>query len=292
MFADACRSASEYTRPVVTSIRRRDGGVSAEVGSFIVLNSDGWILTAGHVFDSLVRYQGDMKKAEEIEEINRSRGGRPGSPSGQIKMDPSFLSNHSFWWGWDGVRLNNVTVNRQLDIAVGRLEPFVPGMVSGFPVLADPDDVRVGSALCRGGFCFPQLHVEWDDAKSAFKINGIPQASIFFNDCFLSRSVDNGPAIDKRYRLSYIETSTPGIKGQSGGPIFDPEGRMWAMQVSTRSIELGFQPTALNDGRTVVENQFINIGVGLHVATVRRFLDDLDVRYDAEGDDSGYRIIG
>lgn len=292
MFADACRSASDYTRPVVISTRKKDGTVSAEIGSFIVLDRDGWFLTAGHIFDSMAKYQGDMKKIEEIEEINKDREDRPGQPSGQIKMDPSFIVNHSFWWGWDGMRLKTVTVNRQLDIAVGKLEPFRPSMVSSYPVMADPDDVRPGESVCRGGFSFQNLKVEWDDQRNAFKLAKIPQEAIFFNDGIVSRVVDVGPANDKRYEMRYIETSSPGIGGQSGGPIFDASGRMCAMQIRTNSCPLGSHPTAVNDGVTVIENQFINIGVGLHIGTVRRFIDDVGASYDAEGDESGYRIIG
>lgn len=291
MFADACRSASEYTRPVVVSTRKKDGTVSAEIGSFIVLDRDGWILTAGHIFDSMVRYQGDMKKIEEIEGINKDRVDRPGQPSGQIKIDPSFIVNHSFWWGWDGMRLSTVTINRQLDIAVGRLEPFKPSMVSSYPVLADPDDVRVGRSVCRGGFCFQNLKVDWDEGRKAFKLAKIPQETIFFNDGIVSRTVDLGPANDKRYELRYIETSSPGIGGQSGGPIFDASGSICAMQVRTNTAVLGVQPTAVADGQ-VVENQYFNIGVGLHIGTIRKFIDDVGARYDAVGDEDGFRIIG
>lgn len=292
MFADACRSASDYTRPVVVSTRHRDGSVRTEIGSFIVINPDGWILTAGHLFDSMVRYRNDAKKIEEIEEINKDRVERPGQPSGLIKVDPEFITNHSFWWGWDGLRLEKVTINRQLDIAVGKLVPFKPSMVSSYPVLADPDGVRSGMSVCRGGFCIQNIRSEWDDSRNAFKIPAIPQAALFFNDGVVSRVETAGPAADKRYEIRLVETSSPGIGGQSGGPIFDASGRIVAMQINTRSYNLGFQPTVINDGRTVVENQFINVGVGLHIATVRKFIDDLGARYDAEGDENGYRIIG
>lgn len=292
MFADACRTASEFTHPVVTSVRRVDGTVQTSVGSFIVLNRDGWVLTAGHAYDSFVKFRGDAEKIKEIEELNRTRENRPGSPSSMIKLDPEFLTNHSFWWGWDGLRLNTVTVNRQLDIAVGKLEPFDPSLVSSYPVLADPSDAKVGTSLCRGGFAFSRFSSRWNDDKKAFEIPSIDsRSSVFFNDCILCRVRSDGPTFDRKYDLRYIETSTPGIKGQSGGPIFDRKGRLIGMQVRTDSIDLGFQPTAEMDGRTVVENQFINIGIGLHISVIRSFLDDLGVSYDSDGDE-GFRIVG
>lgn len=112
MFADACGKVSEFSKPVVVSTRHQDGTVQTECGTFMVLNRDGWIVTAGHMYDSFVRFQGDRKKAAEIKELNESRVSRPGAPSQPVKLDPSFITNHSFWWGWDGVRITNVYVNR------------------------------------------------------------------------------------------------------------------------------------------------------------------------------------
>ena len=63
------------------------------------------------------------------------------------------------------------------------------------------------------------------------------------------------------------------------------------MQVTTTHLPLGFHPTAQYDGNAVVENQFLNVGNGVHIGTVRAVLDDRGVRYDAEGDESGFRII-
>ena len=52
------------------------------------------------------------------------------------------------------------------------------------------------------------------------------------------------------------------------------------------------QATVEYDGKTVVENQFMNVGLGVHVATIRDVLDSRGVRYDAEEDVGGYRIVG
>ena len=36
----------------------------------------------------------------------------------------------------------------------------------------------------------------------------------------------------------------------------------------------------------------MNIGVGVHVKTIRAILDSKGVKYEIEGDDQGFRIIG
>ena len=113
MFADACQKVMEFTKPVIVSTRLQDGTVRTECGTFIILNREGWAMTAGHLFDSLVKFQTDQNKLKEIRELNESRSSRPGAPSMEVKPDPTYITNHSFWWGWDGVRMNNVFVNRQ-----------------------------------------------------------------------------------------------------------------------------------------------------------------------------------
>ncbi len=293
MFADACQKAMEYTRPVVKSVRHLDGSVVTECASMIVLNSDGWFMTAAHIYDSFVKFQSDQNKLREIEALNRSKSSRPGSPSTEVKPDPESITNHSIWWGWDGVRTSTVMVNRQLDVLVGRLEPFDPSWVREYPVLIDPDHVRPGTSLCRGGFSFSKITSTFDEERNAFRIPKIPHRDVmFFNDGIHSRNVDMGPTKDGKFRMSYVETSTPGLKGQSGGPIFDREGRLYAMQVRTRYLPVGIHPTAEYEGRTVVENQFLGLGLGIQPATIRSVLDFWKVRYAAEGDDTGFRIIG
>lgn len=293
MFADACSIVSEFAKPVVISTRHRNGTVNTECGTFIVLNREGWILTAGHIYDSFVKFQADRKKADEIEGLNSSRRSKPGAPSSEIKMDPDFITNHSFWWGWDGVRISNIYVNRQVDIAVGKLEPFNPDWVRNYPVFRDPDGLRIGTSVCRAGYAFVNINATWDDATSSFRIPRINNDELIFpNEGIHTRTIKRGNSKDGNYEIRYVETSSPGLKGQSGGPIFDTRGRIYAMQIKTAHIPLGFHPSVEYDGQTVVENQFLNVGIGLHVKTIRSVLDSRHVRYEAEEDADGFRIVG
>ncbi len=293
MFADACGRVTEFTRPLVISTRRQDGSVTTECGTFMVINRDGWIVTAAHMYDSFLKYQEDVKKAKEINEINAERADRPGAPSSKIKLDPSYIINHSFWWGWDGVRVSQGYYNRQIDMFVGKLEPFDPSWVKEYPVFRDPSTLRPGTSVCRMGYPFIDIKSNWDDTKKMFAIPKIPYRELIFpNDGIHTRTLDRGKSKPDEIRIRYIETSTPGVKGQSGGPIFDTEGRIYAMQVKTVHMILGFQPTVECDGKTVVENQFMNVGLGVHVGTMLDVLDSKGIRYQCETDRDEYRIVG
>src|SRR5438445_12796224 len=83
MFANATALAAEYTHPVVISNRRRDGKVNTNCGSFILVNGDGWILTAAHIFqphhvaqehrDAITNYEKQRKAIEENQELNAAK---------------------------------------------------------------------------------------------------------------------------------------------------------------------------------------------------------------------------
>lgn len=292
MFADACEKAAGFTRPVIISTRQYDGKVIANCGTFIIINEDGWIITAGHMFDSFVKYQSDMKKIEEIKKLNESRIKVPGSPDNRIKMDPEWLTNHSFWWGYDGVKLIDVYVNRQLDLAVGKMYPFKPEWVREYPVFRDGDTIRPGTSLCRLGFPFVQVESEFDETFNTFRIKkGVLPLPLFPNDGIHTRNAMKGKTKDGNYDMLYVETSSPGLKGQSGGPIYDKNGHIYAMQVQTSHIALGFHPTVEFEGKRVVENQFINVGIGVHGKIIQQVLMDRKVKFRKEGDESGFRIL-
>ena len=53
MFQEAIKKAQEYIRPVVICFRREDNSTASMVGSFILLNEEGWILTAYHIVNAM-----------------------------------------------------------------------------------------------------------------------------------------------------------------------------------------------------------------------------------------------
>ncbi|MCL2712439.1 MAG: trypsin-like peptidase domain-containing protein [Methanomassiliicoccaceae archaeon] len=290
MFGDACEKAMRFTRPVITSTREYDGTVKCSCGAFIVLNDDGWILTAGHIFDSFVAHKEHGKKIKEIEEQNSHKGisdrNRP-----KLKIDPSWLTNHSFWWGWDGVRLNEVFVDRKIDIAVGRLQPFDRKWITEYPTIKDPLKMRPGTSLCKLGFPFSQINATFDEKANNFRLadKTLP-LPLFPLEGMHTRNIMHGKSMDNTIDILYVETSSPGLRGQSGGPIFDKDCNICGIQLRTNHMPLDFKAEATVDGRKVVENQFLNLGVGLHAKTIVDVLRKRNIEFTMEGD-SGYRII-
>ncbi len=287
MFAEACRIAKGFTRPVATSIRFQDGTVSTSLNSFIVVNREGWVITAGHTFDSLRKFENDVKKIEEIRSMSSHGEGSPGT----VKTDPKLIQNHSFWWGWDGVAMSEAVVDRKIDIALVKLAKFKPEMVRNYPVFADPSSFNIGSSVCRVGHPFVDPPTEFDPQRNAFRIPKIDSdAAIFVNDGIVSKLITVKKAGNSQFDAMYFDTSTPGYRGQAGGPLVDVSGRVCGMQINTLALPFGFR-TIGGGERNPIEDQFCCVGRAVHVRTLRQFMDSKNIRYNTDGNVEEYRII-
>jgi Trypsin-like peptidase domain len=261
MFRVATALARTFTRPVVVSFRERGGRVGSGVGTYVVANDAGWIVTSAHIFEVATR-------------AARARAG-----TGQDQVIA-----HSLWWGRDGVGLVDLKVLPEVDLAVGRLEPFPAGFVDGYPVFKDPTTgIEPGVSLCRMGFPFPDVRTTYDVDTGHFTMVD-PKLVFFPNEGIMTRLIDAGRTRDGAHPILSIETSSPGLKGQSGGPVYDRDGRVWGIQSRTTHIPLGFDPTITIEGKQVVEHQFLNLGVAVHVATVISVLSSLGVAHQVSQD--------
>jgi len=97
-----------------------------------------------------------------------------------------------------------------------------------------------------------------------------------------TRNVITGKSKDGKYQIKFLETSSPGLRGQSGGPIFDVKGTVWAVQSRTASFPLGFSPKIKQKGKgkEVEEHQFLNVGWGVHPELIVVFLKDNGVKFN------------
>ena len=133
---------------------------------------------------------------------------------------------------------------RPADIAIGQLVGFDPAQVGEYPVFKNPNtELRSGTSLCRLGFPFHQIKAAFDEATGSFTPDPATFPVPFFpNDGILTRFIMKNSS-DRSRQAQFIETSTAGLRGQSGGPIFDKDARVCAIQSQTTSLPLGFAPT-------------------------------------------------
>lgn len=311
MFKDALEIASGFTLPVVLSRQQVDGRCTSSIGTAVVINEDGWIVTAGHIIRQwkLLNDQvGEFKAAAaEREAINAETGLERHELKRRLNRLPRFRADHtqrcSGWWGRDGTELADFAFldlqdkrfGDVVDLGIGRLQPFDPGWIKTYPTFKDPSkNYEPGTSLCKLGFPFHSITPTWDDEKQAFvlppgalPLPRFPIEGIFTRTLNVAVKHPNGAAIRAKGpdgtewpedAFKYVETSSPGLKGQSGGPIVDTKGTIWAIQAKTQHLHLGFSPE-VPGRRGQVEHQFLNVGLGVHVETIFRLFADMNISY-------------
>ena len=288
MFQKAIEEVSKYTKPVIVSKRLYSGMVESGCAAFFLVNEDGWVITAAHVMSDHrhfhEKHQNEIaehkKLVEQIQKDTNLNAKQKKKRIARLKSNDQWITNISYWWLQDGVKISEYASNDFLDIAVVRLEPFDKSKFKHYAVFRNPSSkLEQGTSLCRLGFPFHQIQSRYNEESNNFELApGTLPVPRFPMDGILTRYAN---FVDKPSgkQAKFIETSTPGLRGQSGGPIFDVNGYVCGVQSRTHHLPLGFSPKIKVGSKETVENQFLNVGLGLYVEDVLKFLDENKVKY-------------
>jgi hypothetical protein len=300
MFRDAYKLAREFTRPVVISRRTVAGDCTGGGGAFVVVNDEGWIITAAHIIQQIAdlnaqeaSWQAHQAKEAAIRaDASLSVKERQKQLQSLGKPKASDTTNGSVWWGGVGSGVKNISAiwlpNTPIDLALAQLENFDKSLIAAYPRFMKPTEVDApGTSLCKLGYPFFQAQPVWDPAQPGFMYPpGQLPPSLFPLEGMLTR-IQSVQAIDQAGNLIQfpvplqgLETSTPGLKGQSGGPIFDIHGNVWALQCLTSHTPLGFEPAVVVNGKQHTEHQFINMGSGPSATTITAWMTHHGVSFD------------
>lgn len=287
MFQTACELLFRHCAilPVEASVRYQSGEVIYSIGAGILVNRDGWILTAGHMLQNFVDAHEAIKEAnlhrKRAEEIRNASNLPHKEKQKQLKslgkINPNLPTNKSLRAAQQGHNkgVSDVRIFAEADLGVFRIEDFAVPDDYATPYFRK-EPLRVGEAVCRIGYPFYSVEVKWDEQNKRFLSRDEP-ISPFANDGIVSRFIA-APEISKDLPIQFIETSTPGLQGQSGGPLVDKEGRICGIQSHTACYPLGFSPQEKGQ----VEHQFLNVGRSTQVSEVCKFLSDHNVPYSAQ----------
>ena len=292
MFADAIEQAGAYTCPYVAMRRKHDGTVFSNIGAFVVLNSGGWVLTAAHIVDEVRRARASVESGRRLQAQLAELDDRQGSDAKGRKHESrklrqelaDYLAQSLEIWAVPGFvetkpRVVESHVETESDLALVRLEPFDTDQLRNYPVLRPQADIiRPGIAVARVGYPFHSVEAEYDEERASFDITAGFPVPMFVSDGIVSRF--HAVRHDDGREYTFIQTSTPGLRGQSGGPLVDAEGRLVGLQSRTVHYDLGFDAHVERDGKQETERQFLNVGEAVHVDTIRGLLRTHDVRCD------------
>jgi hypothetical protein len=275
MFRDAYGIASKFTYPIIVSWRTVSGTCSAGLGAYVIVNEDGWIATAGHVLKQLMDL---MQNTERVKNHTSNEAAirndkalddkerrRRLKELGHIK--PEDISHSSVLFGGSptATSISNVTI----------VEGFVPNANQIYPVFKDPSKglESGGVSLCKLGYPFHSIQPTFNDKEQRFELpkEALP-VPLFPIEGILTRiaNVVVTNAADPGIPLKWVETSSPGLRGQSGGPTFDKNAVIWAIQCQTSHFDLGFNSSV---------KQFFNVGLGVHPETMFNVFDRNAVKY-------------
>jgi hypothetical protein len=145
MFRNAYSIARNFTWPVVLSRKTVGGQCSSTIGSLVVINDEGWIVTANHLLKQFWELKQMTEEASKLEAqreaINsdetidlRERKRRLSRVKKQAKGD---TNRCSAWWGKDGVNMVFAAGLDVVDLGIGRLDPFDPSWVPTYPTFKE-----------------------------------------------------------------------------------------------------------------------------------------------------------
>ncbi|MBO0960013.1 trypsin-like peptidase domain-containing protein [Neobacillus sp. MM2021_6] len=285
MFSKSIKRVRSYTYPVVIKKRYANHSFNSIVysnGTFTVLNPMGWIITAAHLLKDRFSFEKGTK-AEEIEVYkNKIEPLVVNHPLEKEELELELEKDHvnkgllvyySEWWGNSESKLVDISVDWDLDIAIGRLEPFTIN-VKYFPTFISDQKLQYGTSLCTAGFPGTPFHTKMDayfDSKKRtfhFSEGALPIP------LHLTQGIYTGE-IEKEGSNTKVILSTSGsVRGQSGGPIFDPKGNVWSINTAVRSFDLGYNADVLNS-----QKQFAHLNFGPMPGSIRDFLKDNKVKF-------------
>lgn len=288
MFNKAYNIAKKYTHPLIVSLLHYDGTIEGGLGSFIVLNDEGWCMTAAHNFGAAFTFNQHHIEIKEyndkLEKINTDTHVNEQQKQvlrQEIKANTKWITNFVILLGGQNINILNSFIYHENDLAVFQIDPQFIKAQTIFPKIKNSKNISPGTSLCKLGFPFIEVKPTFDFNTKQFLLppNLLP-IPLFPIEGIYTRNLLHGKTKDGTMEIMYLETSSPGLKGQSGGPIFDTEGNIYAIQSQNATLPLGFKGVIYENGINIEENQFFNVGIGVHPATIEYVLNKHNIQYE------------
>jgi len=284
MFVDAIETVAAFTRPI-HSIYRNYASTVVHPGSatLFFVNSDGWALTCAHVAKRLQLAEALGNKYKAFKDELASRQGEKTEKQLRKELERKYgYSNRTivevrdrFMNCIEGELNVKVRLHETTDIALLRFHSFERLLCHTFPVFPkDTSDLKQGKSLCRLGFPFPEFtNFTYDETNDtiSWTQSGRRDTPRFPIDGMVTRHV-----VDNTGAVVAFEMSTPGLRGQSGGPAFDVDGKVWGMQSRTGHLDLDFDvdQEVIRSGlpTRVQDSAFLHVGICVHVDVLKSFM--------------------
>lgn len=284
MFVNAIKEVTKFTRPLQT-ITRTYGSkhITPGLSTLFFVNEMATAVTCKHVSQLIIASEQHNKRFSdfkaEVAQLPRDATFKRSLKGLEIKYnykkETTVQIKNSFMGAVD--RFDKITVKQHplYDLAIVQLKGFNEIKYEGYAhFLKDTSKIEQGKYLCRLGFPFPEFqNYLYDEAQDDIQFDPSKRAivPIFPIDGIVTRN------IAENNELMGIEMSTPGLRGQSGGPLFDENGIIYGMQQSTKHLHLGFD---IEDKELLIKGEkkkindyaFLHLGQCIRVDIIKDFL--------------------
>lgn len=292
MFVESIEKVQGFTRPIHTIIRLY-GRTDVEPGAstLFFVNELGHAVTCKHVAvligqaeDINKKYQGFKSEKEGL-----PTGGKYNRRLKELVKKYHYSEKviiqikNNFRNCVDKITHFTIDTHPTEDLAVIKFEGFEKIAYQGYATfLKDSSKIKQGKSVCRLGYPFPEFtNYRYDPAKDDIEWTreGQQNTPRFPFEGMVTRNLLNPEGA-----VTGIEVSTPGLKGQSGGPLFDERGIVYGMQSKTHHLHLGFDikgKEIREEGKIkrVSNHPFLHLGACVHVDVIKNFLKDKGVKY-------------
>lgn len=279
MYKKSIKDNSKFLVPFIQGIKYYGSDEIEHVsGTMIILNENGDLLTCKHIanqfivndklnnnYHILINEINNCKNKEELKQLEKKHN---------LKKDTVVLSKIDLPFKTSDIEIK---FHKYLDVAVIRFKG-IKVKLDNYPVFSTKMPMQ-GQSVCKLGYAFPEYSLfEYSKEKNdiVLKENKISNFPLFPMDGIVTRHM-----IDEKGNPSMFEMSTPGIRGQSGGPIFSPEGIVYGIQSMTKQLDLNFDIDGNVkrgiENKKVVYTPFINLGIGVSSSEIIKFLDENNI---------------
>lgn len=294
MFINAIEKIDGFTRPIHTITRTYGGLISPGASTLFFVNEDGVAITCKHVIalviqgqlinDNYIKFKSERDKLPKDNKFRRNMGLLENKYKYKketiVQLKNNFINSVAPFTGL------TYHIHPTLDLAIIIFNGFTQKHYNSYATFVkDSTKIQQGKYLCRLGYPFPEFNnfqynqtiddIEWTNT-------GNPVSPRFPIDGIITRHIG-----DSNQHITGIEMSTPGLRGQSGGPLFDIDGLVYGMQFATNHLHLGFDMKdreIVSDGKKskVSNYPFLHVGQCIHVDIIKEFLTLHKIKFYVE----------